>query len=86
MTLLGVAPSVLPTPLADIGLAVVSSNTAKTIAFAAWGAHVVEGAIAAVSVSKGGGDARAAAWWGAAAFLFGFPALLMAQASVKRGD
>ena len=53
MTLLGVAPSVLPTPLADIGLAVVSSNTAKTIAFAAWGAHVVEGAIAAVSLLQG---------------------------------
>lgn len=86
VTLLGVAPAALPAPLADLGLSVVSSATARTIATLAWAAHVLEGGIAAATVARGGGDAKAAAWWGANAFLFGFPALLMAQASVAKED
>jgi hypothetical protein len=86
VTILGADPTLLPAPLASLGLAVVSSATARSISVVAWAVHTLEGAVAAASILKGGGDGRAAAWWGAMAFLFGFPALLQARAAVAKDD
>lgn len=86
VTALGFAPAALPPPLAALGAAAVAQSTAASIASVAWAVHVLEGAVAAALVARGGGDAAAAAWWGASAVLFGFPALLMAKASVEDGQ
>ena len=84
VSLLGFPASPLPAPLRELGLAVVSEGTARTIAGAAWTAHAAEAAYAVFACLSAGADAGAAAWWAAWAFFAGFPALLLMAKSLPK--
>ena len=91
LTVLAVAPGALPAGARDFALSVLSLvnlgtvEGARIVCAVAWGIHLLEGAYAAKVVADGGGDSRAAAWWFAWSFLVGFPAVMMAKASVEGG-
>lgn len=89
LTLLAVAPGALPVGMKDFALSVLSIvklgtvEGAQVVCAVAWGIHVLEGAYAAKVVTDAGADSKAAAWWFAWSFLVGFPAVMMAKASVE---
>ena len=89
LTLLAVAPGALPAGMRDFALSVLSVaglgsvEGARVVCAVAWGVHVLEGAYAAKVVTDAGADSGAATWWFAWSFLVGFPAVMMAKASVE---
>lgn len=89
--MLAVAPGILPAGMKDFALSALCAvnlgtvEGARVVCAVAWGIHVLEGVYAARVVADGGGDSKAAAWWFAWAFLVGFPAVMMAKASVEGG-
>ena len=91
LTLLAVSPGALPAGMKDFALSVLSVaglgtvEGARAVCAVAWGIHLLEGAYAAKVVADAGADAKAAAWWFAWSFLVGFPAVMMAKASVGEG-
>lgn len=91
LTLLALAPGALPAGMKDFALSVLSVaglgsvEGARAVCAVAWGIHVLEGLYAAKVVTDAGADSRAAAWWFAWSFLVGFPAVMMAKASVVEG-
>ena len=92
LTVLAVAPAALPAGMRDFALSVLSVANlgtvegARAVCAVAWGVHVLEGAYAAKVVTDAGADSQAAAWWFGWSFLVGFPAVMMAKATVEKGS